>query len=196
VIRESSPPYGPLKTRSRRQNGQSLVEFALSSVVLLLLVGGLADIGRAGFMTEALSNAAREGARHGVWFDAPTLTHPYLDDAQIKSAVDSNLASISLPASVLKNPGTTCPAPSDGNAFHNPPFPSAAYPPTANQTWLYICYNNTPGLDFTTPATGQSQLDLNVIVLYTYGPFTPLIGNQFGLFRLAANVHMTVQGSG
>ena len=192
----SCPPYGPRATRLRRQRGQSLVEFALSSVVLLLLVGGLADIGRAEFINEALSNAAREGARHGAWFDSPTLSHPYLDDAQIKVAVDADLTAISLPASVLKNPGTTCPAPTDGNLFHNPPFASASFPPVANQTWLYICYNNTPGLDFSSPATGQSQLDLNVIVLYTYGPFTPLISSQFGLFRLAANVHVTVQGSG
>jgi len=173
-----------------------MVEFALSSVVLLLLVGGLVDIGRSDFISEALSNAAREGARHGAWFNAPTQSNPYLDDAQIKATVDSELATISLPASVLKNPSTTCPATADGNAFHNPPFVSSAYPPTANQSWLYICYNNTPGLDFTSPAANQSQLDLNVIVLYEYGPLTPIISSQFGLFRLAANEHMTVQGSG
>jgi len=173
-----------------------MVEFALSSVVLLLLVGGLVDIGRSDFISEALSNAAREGARHGAWFNAPTQSNPYLDDAQIKATVDSELATISLPASVLKNPSTTCPATADGNAFHNPPFVSSAYPPTANQSWLYICYNNTPGLDFTSPAANQSRLDLNVIVLYEYGPLTPIISSQFGLFRLAANEHMTVQGSG
>jgi Flp pilus assembly protein TadG len=178
-----------------RQRGQSLVEFALSSVVLLLLVGGLVDIGRAIYISEALSNAAREGARHGVWFDAPRQSHPYLYDAQIKAAVDSQLATISIPASVLKNPGTTCPASTDGNAFHNPPYPNSAYPPTANQPWLYICYNNTAGLDFTSPATNQGQLDLNVIVLYAYGPLTPLVTAQFGIFRVAVNQHMTVQGS-
>ena len=116
-------------------------------------------------------------------------------DSQIKAAVDAELAAVNLPASVLKNPGTTCPASSDGNAFHNPPFANASYPPTANQTWLYICYANTPGLDFTTPATTQSQQDLNVIVLYSYGPLTPLVTAQFGIFRLAVNEHMTVQGS-
>ena len=189
------PPYPSQDPRFRSQHGQSLVEFALSSVVLLLLVGGIADIGRSVYMSESLSNAAREGARHGAWFDAPTLTHPYLDDAQIKAAVDADLTAVSLPASVLKNPGTTCPAPTDGNSFHNPPYASSAYPATAGQVWLYICYNNTPGLDFTTPATNQSTHDLNVIVLYTYGPFTPLIRNQFGIFRLAANEHMTIQGS-
>ena len=176
------------------QFGQSMVEFALSSVVLLLLVGGLVDIGRAIYVSEALSNAAREGARHGAWFRAPSLGHPYLDDAQIKAAVDGELATVSLPASTLKNPGTTCPNPTDGNAFHNPPYANSAYPPTANQTWLYICYDNTSGVDFTSPATGQSLQDLNVIVLYTYGPLTPLVTAQFGTFHLAANTHMTVGG--
>jgi len=177
------------------QRGQSLVEFALSSVVLLLLVGGLVDIGRAIYVSEALSNAAREGARHGAWFDAPHQSHPWLYDNEIKTVVDAELATISLPASVLKNSSTTCPSPSDGNTFHNPPYVSSAYPTTANQPWLYICYNNAPGTDFTSPATNQGQLDLNVIILYSYGPLTPLITAQFGTFRLAANVHMTVQGS-
>jgi TadE-like protein len=184
----------PLRGTPRHQNGQSLVEFALSSVVLLLLVGGLVDIGRAVYITEALSNAAREGARHGVWFDAPHLQSPYLYDAAIKSVVDQELASASLPASVLRNPGTTCPAVTDGNTYHNPPYANSAYPPIPNTTWLYICYSNTPGVDFGGPPAGQGNTDLNVIVLYTYAPLTPLIGGQFGTFRLANNQHMTVQG--
>jgi Flp pilus assembly protein TadG len=171
------------------QRGQSMVEFALSSVVLLLLVGGLVDIGRAIFISEALSNAAREGARHGAWFDAPRQSHPYFNNAQIQAAVDAELATISIPASVLK---TTCPSSSDGNAYHNPPYVSSAYPAVANQPWLYICYNNAAGPP---PATNQGGLDLNVIVLYAYGPLTPLITAQFGIFRVATNEHMTVQGS-
>src|SRR5438093_709077 len=183
------------QTTLSSQRGQSLVEFAVSSVVLLLLVGGLVDIGRSIYVSEALSNAAREGARHGAWFDAPHVSHPFLDDAQIKASVDAELAAISVPASILKNPGTTCPNVTDGNSVHNPPYVSAAYPATANQPWLYICYNNTPGLDFTSPATNQAQLDLNVIVLYTYGPLTPLVKSQFNVFQLAVNQHLTVQGS-
>lgn len=188
------PPKTPLLGRLVSQRGQSMVEFALSSVVLLLLVGGLVDIGRSIYIGEALSNSAREGARHGVWFDAPSQSNPYLDDAQIKTAVDAELATVGIPASVLKNPGTTCPVPTDGNAVHNPPYASSAYPTIPNQAWLYICYKNTPGLDFTSPATNQAQLDLSVIVLYAYGPLTPLVTAQFGIFRVAANVHMTVQG--
>jgi len=176
------------------QRGQSLVEFALSSVVLLLLVGGLVDIGRAIYITEGLSSAAREGARHGAWFDAPHQNSPYLYDAQIKAVVDQELAASSLPASVLKNPTTTCPSVADGNTFHNPPYTNASYPGTVNQPWLYICYDNAPGVDFTSPASGQGGQDVNVIVLYTYSPLTPLLGNQFGTFHLASNQHLTVQG--
>jgi Flp pilus assembly protein TadG len=190
-----SPLNLTVKKVHSHQSGQSLVEFAASSVVLLLLVGGLVDIGRSIYVQESLSNAVREGARHAVWYDAPSLSHPYLDDASIKATVDAELATISLPAAVLKNPTTTCPNPTDGNASHNPPYASSAYPPTANQPWLYICYNNTPGLDYTSAATNMGQLDVNVIVLYTYGPLTPLVKSQFGVFQVAVNQHMTVQGS-
>jgi Flp pilus assembly protein TadG len=170
------------------------VEFALSSVVLLLLVGGLVDIGRGIFITQVMSSAAREGARHAAWFDAPQQGTPYLYDAQIKAVVDQELAADSLPASVLKNSSTTCPSVADGNSYHNPPYASSAYPGTVNVAWLYICYDNTAGTDFTSAPSKQSGMDVNVIVLYTYAPLTPLLGNQFGTFHLAANEHITVQG--
>jgi Flp pilus assembly protein TadG len=171
-----------------------MVEFALSSVVLMLIIGGLIDIGRAVAVSEVLSSAAREGARHGAWFDYPNQAHTYLTDAQIKGVVDAALTASSLPASTLKNPGTTCPNSTDGNAYHNPPYANSAYPTGPTDVWLYICYDNTPGVDFTSPPNGQSQQDLNVIVLYSYGPLTPLISAQFGTFHLAANEHITVQG--
>jgi hypothetical protein len=41
----------------------------------------------------------------------------------------------------------------------------------------------------------QGGQDLNVILLYTYGALTPLVSAQFGLFRLAVNEHITVQGT-
>jgi Flp pilus assembly protein TadG len=44
------------------QAGQSLVEFALALPVLLLILLGLADFGRAFYYTTAIANAARAGA--------------------------------------------------------------------------------------------------------------------------------------
>lgn len=49
-----------------RESGQSLVEFSLLVPVLVLLVVGLFDVGRAVYAWTAVSNAAREGARTAI----------------------------------------------------------------------------------------------------------------------------------
>lgn len=51
--------------RHRSENGQSMVELALSFVVLLLLLMGVVDLGRAYFAYMALRDAAQEGASYG-----------------------------------------------------------------------------------------------------------------------------------
>lgn len=49
----------------RRERGQALVEFGLVLPILLLLIFGLVDFGRAVYAQNALSEAARDGARWG-----------------------------------------------------------------------------------------------------------------------------------
>src|SRR6476660_4195557 len=79
--------------RSRqRQRGQSLVEFAISSLVLILLLMGLLDLSRAFYYSVNLLGAAREGARHGAWFDTATRSNKYLDDDDIMLAVKQAMA--------------------------------------------------------------------------------------------------------
>ena len=51
-------------TQSSR--GQALIEFALVVPILVLLVLGLFDLGYAVYAQNAISNAAREGARTGI----------------------------------------------------------------------------------------------------------------------------------
>lgn len=46
-----------------KERGQSLVEFVLVSSVLMFLLGGIVDFGRAGFAKIKLADASREGAR-------------------------------------------------------------------------------------------------------------------------------------
>lgn len=50
----------------RKQSGQSAVEFAVVISVLLLLIMGVVDFGRAFFAYNVVANAAREGARYGI----------------------------------------------------------------------------------------------------------------------------------
>lgn len=47
------------------QSGQSLLEFAVGAVILLLLIAGIVDLGRAFFVYIALRDAAQEGAVYG-----------------------------------------------------------------------------------------------------------------------------------
>lgn len=47
---------------SRSERGQSMVEFALSFIVMLLLLAAIADFGRAFYTYLALRDAAQEGA--------------------------------------------------------------------------------------------------------------------------------------
>jgi Flp pilus assembly protein TadG len=50
----------------RAATGQGLVEFALIFPVLVLLIMGIVDFGRAIYAFNSVSNAAREGARVGI----------------------------------------------------------------------------------------------------------------------------------
>src|SRR5574341_2277930 len=60
-----------LSSRSRRprpESGQSLVEFSLMAVALIILLTGVMDLGRAYFTYLALKDAASEGAYFGSAF--------------------------------------------------------------------------------------------------------------------------------
>jgi Flp pilus assembly protein TadG len=52
-----------LRSYKRRSRGQSLAEFALVLPILALLIFALLDLGRAVYVYNTLSNAARAGAR-------------------------------------------------------------------------------------------------------------------------------------
>lgn len=63
--------------------GQSLVEFALLLPLLLLIVLGVADLGRAFQALIAVTNASREGARQGVFnpSDQPAMVNAAVMEA-------------------------------------------------------------------------------------------------------------------
>jgi hypothetical protein len=55
---------------SPKERGQSMVEMALAFILLMALIGGIADLGRAFFVYSALRDAAQEGASYGSLFPA------------------------------------------------------------------------------------------------------------------------------
>jgi Flp pilus assembly protein TadG len=70
--------------RLRLQTGANLVEFALVTPLLLILVFGIADMSLALFDKAVITNASREGARNGMVFKVPRLT-----DTEIRTIVNS-----------------------------------------------------------------------------------------------------------
>jgi TadE-like protein len=109
------------------QTSQALIEFALVSPVLLLLLFGIIDIGRAVFYYDTLNHAAREGARTAVKapFTLPT-------NASVLATVRTQM--IGVPVT------STCPQ-----------GPLTAAVPPANAAWVFVTEPNPPSAVETTP---------------------------------------------
>ena len=175
------------------------MEFAISSIVLLLLMMGLLDLSRAFYFAVNLQGAAREGARHGAWFDTAGRYNPYLDDGDIMTAVNQGLQGAGLTAVDVSANG--CLAGADGNTYNNKPYAAAAYPATTGSVNAYICYTYPGGsLQLGTrpapPTDNAWRLgDINVSLLMNFALITPLIQNIFGNgLKMAFNEHFTIQG--
>jgi TadE-like protein len=54
------------RSRSRRQRGQGLVEFAFVLPIFTVLLLGMIEVGRVVWANNAVTNAAREGARYAT----------------------------------------------------------------------------------------------------------------------------------
>jgi len=66
----------------RSERGQSLVELALVLPLLILLLMGIADLGRAFYSYIEITNAAREGARYAVrhYGQSPLTLNPSIEN--------------------------------------------------------------------------------------------------------------------
>ena len=186
----------------RRQAGQSMVELAIGSVVLLLLMGGLLDLSRVFFYAVGTQGAAQAAARHAAWFEAGSQQNRYLDDADVVAAVNQGLAGAGLPP--VSAPQGTCPA-GQGNTVNDPPYAPNLYPSGSNAVYLYICYRppgsaSAVGTLSTAPGPFDSswrQGDVNVILLLNYGLVTGFMQsalNAAGGVHVTANAHFTIQG--
>lgn len=70
------------------EQGQSIVELALIFPLLLLIMTGILDLGRAYYSYLQLTNAAREGARYGASYPKNDIN---IQDAAVSAAASSNV---------------------------------------------------------------------------------------------------------
>lgn len=84
--------------RARAEAGQSLVEFAIVLPVLLALVIGIFEFGRAWNVYQVITNAAREGARIGVvqTTGSESVVTDAIEDYLDRAALDESLATVTI----------------------------------------------------------------------------------------------------
>ena len=95
------------KTLLPHRHGQSMVEFALILPLMILIIAGIFDLGRAFFASITITNAAREGARYG------TLNPDYYQgicDATKNEALNSGISLGYNNITISCNSTMTCPS--------------------------------------------------------------------------------------
>ena len=134
-----------------RHSGQSMVEFAILAPIFFLLLLGTIDLGRAIYIYNTISDAAREGARAAIPFDTPLPTN-----ANVISAVQSKLGG-----------GFTL---STDPCLASPPCASPTTPTTPNSG--YIWYSSGIG----TPGRGS----VTVKISFLFQPWVPVVRDAAG----------------
>ncbi len=100
--------------RQKVESGQSLVEFALVSILVALLLAGLVDLGRAYFTKIAITDAAGEGAVYAAL--SPTCLTPAncATPNNVEDRVKNASAGTGLVNPALVQVTTSIPSPSPG----------------------------------------------------------------------------------
>jgi Flp pilus assembly protein TadG len=134
-----------------KSRGQAMVEFALLSTLLFIMVMGIFDFGRAIAVYINIAEAAHEGARQLV------LRSNYNSQPPDTVIVNATLAKIGGGGMVLTE---------------DPCLPSCTSPSTPTTP-------NT-GFIWITPNRGTGNQEVSVRITYLYAPLTGLISNIVG----------------
>lgn len=152
----------------RKSSGQAMVEFALLSTMLFLLVMGIFDFGRAIAVYINIAEAAHEGARQLV------LRSNHNSQPPDPVIINATLAKIGGGGMVL----------TEDPCLSNPtPCSSPSVPTTPNTGYIWITPNRT---------TGNHQV--TVRVTYLFAPMTGIISNLTGAqFIMSAGSSMRAE---
>jgi len=165
------------RSRRRRTRGQSLVEFALVLPVFLLMLFGLIDGARYVFVSNALSNAAREGARKAS-----------VEASWIQKA-NTSCGTIG---------GPVCPADAATLKSHVLTAANQEMAPFGSVTNLYIsCDDATPPTGQWTSGTActsgtKSGQLVSVRTTYSWSAFTPIISSIMGNITASGSTTMSI----
>ena len=144
------------------KRGQAIVETALLLPILMLLVMGSADLGRVFYYSIAVTNAAREAARQGTYYDPVNSGNTFDTYDAVLAAAQQDVpgdVALSFPPPIIP--------------FHcltgQPSSWSAEYPTAPNAGYVYVCFDGQE-----TPAPSTAAQTITVTILYNFQPVTPL----------------------
>lgn len=169
--------FDPAVRSDHPRRGQTLVEFALVLPIFLLLLFAVIDGGRFVFVSSAVSNAAREGARLGSV------------EASWRGSTDASCGAAG---------GPVCPANDTVLRANITNAANRQMTPFGSVTNVYLSCVASSG----TPPTGAwvstncasptSGGFISVRVTYTWRAITPLIGDIMGVITTTASTTVSI----
>ena len=144
------------------KRGQAIVETALLLPILMFLTMGSADLGRVFYYSIAVTNAAREAARQGTYYDPISNSNEFDNYGAVLAAARQEV-----PSDVTLILPTIAPT---HCLTGQPSAWSANYPSDPNTGYVYICFDNTDN-----PAPAAASSWIQVTILYNFQPVTPFL---------------------
>jgi hypothetical protein len=141
-----------LKQIGSRRPGQATVEFALSAMVLLLMLFGILEVSRQVFTITGLSNAAKEGAHYAALHPettVATLTQQIAPQLFLVTPADVR---VTIDCPTCSGPGVCLP-PSCYDAIHEPITVTIGY----TLTTVVPLPGFAQGIPVTERATGRRE---------------------------------------
>jgi Flp pilus assembly protein TadG len=153
--------------RRRHARGQALVEFALVFPILVLILLGIFEVGRAVFAFNTVGNAAREGARVAA-----------VNQIQTSPDCVNNrpIVNVATPHWSIKR----CAA-------------DKALSLGLTESDVTVAFNPPPGVTYTCSPTRRVGCLATVTVRYTYRATTPIIGDILGPIALEGVSEMPIE---
>ena len=158
------------------QRSQALIEFSLVAPVLLLLLFGVIDLGRAIFYYDTISHAATEAARTAIRASAPLPTN-----ADVLAAANAQMAGAPVTQPCAQGPISSGTPPANSGWLYvtepSPPSGVESNPP-ANAPGGELAAAASGPCSAANPAAGNDQLQ--VTIRFNLVLITPIVAQVTG----------------
>lgn len=150
----------------RQTKGAAAVEFAVISVVFLVLIAGILDFGDAWYIRQAVTNASREGARYGITRQtntsgvriAPSAFNPTIHDYVLQtSAQNGGKGGYGLQSILSTSNAPTVPTPAGSGYTTGTKGSNLEVTVTATKTWFMIA-NFVPDMSSQITISGKTVM--------------------------------------